>query len=160
MTIDLKPHTHFNYSCFGEFGVLQERVDDRRQQQGLLPRQGEDSQRRHCNPESEETGKCFSRGAVMLSFHFLIGVFALTLLLISDDTTGDRDRRAAEPDGLRLRLQRGRSGVRVPWRACFLKPASGFASIYTICETLLWCEQDAVNAFDVFINLYHNSDAA
>lgn len=159
MTIDLKPHTHFNDSCFGEFGVLHERVDDRRQQQGLLPRQGEDSQRRHCNPESEEIGKCFSPGAVMLSFHFLIGVFALTFLLISDDPTGDRDRRAAEPDGLRLRLQRVRSGVRVP-SSVFLKPASGFASIYTICEALLWCEQDAVNAFDVFINLYHNSHAA
>ena len=52
MSSEVKQHTHFNDSSFGEFGVLDERVDDRRQQQRLLPRQGEDSLRRHCSPVS------------------------------------------------------------------------------------------------------------
>lgn len=49
--------THFDDSGCGELGVLDERVDDRRQEQGLLPRQGEHSLWRHCSPANDETGR-------------------------------------------------------------------------------------------------------
>ena len=52
--------THFDDSGCGELGVLDERVDDGRQEQGLLPRQGEHSLWRHCGPANDETGRSVS----------------------------------------------------------------------------------------------------
>lgn len=142
MTIEVKQHTHFYDSSFGEFGVLDERVDDRRQQQRLLPRQGEDSLRRHCSPVSAQTGKCY-KSRRPLCYHFTSSTGTLLsrfspyhTIIRATATTEQRERNQSSV--CRLHLQRGRRGVRVRalW-GVFLQPAGGFASISAICGHLL-----------------------
>lgn len=110
-TIDLTRHTHFNYRRFGQPGVLHKRVDDRRQEQGLLPRQGEYSLWRHCSPAIEETGEGFSVEAP-LCYHLTssTGTLLYSFLPISDDLTGHRKHRG-EPQRIRTGVSGSTSNV-------------------------------------------------
>lgn len=64
-------HTHFNNCSSGQLSVLHERVDDRRQEERLLSRQGEHSVWSHDSPGCGNTSNGWGWSAVVLSFHFL-----------------------------------------------------------------------------------------